>query len=95
VSLDDPNAAVPIVVVAGESGVRVAADDEAAIRRLVRDRLLAARPESYRKVQVEVERSAAGVPCALLVSMLRAQTYTADVVRLEVDPQFRSRTPSR
>ncbi len=55
------------------------------ITRIVREALLLKTSEPYRKVQVEVEVDSQGNPNALLVSLLRAYTYTADIIRVEVD----------
>jgi hypothetical protein len=80
-----PTGNVKVVVLPGMKGEVVAAPERKKIERLIRDKLLRGIKVPYHKVQVEVERGPDGKPIALLASMLRALTYTADIVRIEVD----------
>jgi len=82
------NASVAIVVLPGPTGETSAAADRRRIQRLIRDRLLLTSKEPYRKVQVEVERGPDGSPKVLVASMLRANTYTADIVKVNVDAEY-------
>ena len=58
------------------------------IQKLIKDKLLLTSKEPYRKVQVEVKRRSDGSPKTLVASMLRAYTYTADIVKVNVDPDY-------
>ncbi len=83
-----PNEDVEIVVLPEETGKKLAAADRKKVQQLVRDRLLLTSKEPYRKVQVEVARRPDGTPETLMVSMLRLYTYTADVVKVDVDADY-------
>ena len=52
------------------------------------DRLLLPSKEPYHKVQVFVKHRPDGKPEALVAYMLRAYTYTADVVKMEVNANY-------
>jgi hypothetical protein len=82
------SAEVQIALVPGTAR-KLPAADRRKIEQVVRERLLSQAKEPYHKVQVEVERSLDGSPRALLVSMLRARTYTADVFRVSVDAHYK------
>jgi hypothetical protein len=82
------NENVPIVVVSGQAGKTYSPADRRQIRQIVRDRLLKIRTEPYHKVQVEVEFGPDGNPKTLVASMLRARTYTADIVTINVDARY-------
>jgi hypothetical protein len=86
------NADVEVVVVPGESQETVPPAERKKIQKIIRDNLLLAAPEPYHKVQVEVERRPDGKPQALIASMLRAETYTADIVTVSVDPDYHVRS---
>ncbi len=83
-----PQKRVEIAVVPEATAGGLGAAERARIEQVVEARLLARTDEPYHRIQVEVERTKDGVPAALVVSMLRARTYTADVYRVEVDPSF-------
>jgi hypothetical protein len=83
-----PNEDVEIVVLPDETGKKLPIADRKNIQRLIRDKLLLTSKEPYRKVQVEVTRRSDGGPEALVASMLRAYTYTADVVKVNVDTDY-------
>ena len=82
------NEHIPVVIVPGDAPSVLTKPDEEKIRESVRQRVLSERPQPYRKVQVEVERGGDNRPVALVASLLRANTYTADIVKLNVDPDF-------
>lgn len=86
-----PNENIPIVVVPGEAGGTCTAAELAKIRKAITEALLVTSKEVYRKAQIEVERGPDGRPLALVASLLRAHTYTADIIRLEVDAEYRVR----
>ena len=65
------------------------------IQKAVMDTLLLTSMEPYFKVNVVVKHHRDGKPEALIVYMLRAHTYTADVVRLDVDAQYKVRSIER
>jgi hypothetical protein len=79
-----------IVILPGAHGKTCSASDQQKIHKVVRDRLLSAGREDYRKVQVQVRYRRDGAPASLLVSMLRANTYTADVVEVHLDGDFQA-----
>lgn len=83
-----PNENADIVILPGEAKKAPTAAERNKIRRLVRDKLLVTSKEPYHKVQVEVEKAPDGSPKALIASMLRANTYTADIVRMNVDRDY-------
>jgi len=83
-----PNENVEIVVLPVEGEKKLSATDRRKIKRLVRDNLLLTSKEPYRKVQVEVTRKPDGIPESLVASMLRAHTYTADIVKVNVDAEY-------
>jgi hypothetical protein len=92
-----PNATreVKVVVLPGMDGKAVASPDQKKIKRLIRETLLRGTNVPYHKVQVEVERGPDGKPVALLASMLRALTYTADIVRIEMDARGEAKSVER
>lgn len=65
---------------------KIHAAEQIKIRKIVDD--LLSSTESYHKVKVEVEQHPNGTPETLIVSMLRANTYTADVVIVKVDSNY-------
>lgn len=83
-----PNENVPIVVLPDATGRKCMAADRRKIESLVRERLLLTSMEPYHKVQVEIERAEDESPRALIVSLLRAYSYTADRVRMTVDRNY-------
>jgi hypothetical protein len=83
---------VEIAVLPGSGAPGLSAPHREKIEQLVRRRLLAKSKKPYHKVQVEVERAAGGMPKALVVSMLRAKTYTADVFKVNVDRDYNLRS---
>ncbi len=89
------NAHVEMVILPGESGIAVNAADQKKIRQLIQQDLLLTSTEPYHKVQVEVVRRPDGLPKALVASMLRAHTYTADVVTVSVDADYQVKSIQR
>jgi hypothetical protein len=65
------------------------------IAKSVRGQLLLPSKEPYHKVYVTVKHKRSGAPQALHVYMLRAYTYTADVVRLVVDAAYNVKAVDR
>ncbi|MFA5253128.1 MAG: hypothetical protein WC367_00485 [Methanoregula sp.] len=68
------------------------ATDTKQIQKVIRDKLLLTEMEPYFKVDVVVKHKPNGKPEALIAYMLRAYTYTADVVRLDIDEQYNVRS---
>jgi len=80
-----PNEDVPIEVLKSASGKDYSAADCGTIRQLVREKLLLTSTKPYHNARVEVQMARDGSPEVLVVSLLRACTYTADRVRVKVD----------
>ena len=83
-----PNEDVEVAVFPRESGQAYAAADRRKIQRLVRENVLSKSKETYHKAQVAVSHDPDGSPNALTVTLLRANTYTADVVTVKVDRDY-------
>jgi hypothetical protein len=79
---------VEIAILPGAAGRVYSAADRNKIQRLVKDSLLKKSKEPYHKVQVEVKHRPDGSPESLVASMLRAYTYTADIVKVNVDSNY-------
>lgn len=62
--------------------------EEDSIAKLVRDEVLPREKAEYSRVKVDVRRKADGTPDYLVAYMLRKDTYTADVVRVDVDQTY-------
>ena len=82
------NENVKIVLLPSATGKAYSAADRRKIQRLIKDKLLLTSKEPYHKVQVEVKCGSDGSPEWLVVSMLRAYTYTADIVKVNVDSTY-------
>jgi hypothetical protein len=81
---------IEVVVLPPEGGKPYSAAEKRKIQEVV---LASAMPkkkpgEPYHKAQVAVERAADGRPKKLVVTLLRAHTYTADLVEVTVGPDF-------
>ena len=76
------NANVEVILVPGENPVPMEPHEQKQLQDLVRDHLLIPTDVPYHRAQVEVERGGDGRPVAVIATLLRAKTYTADVVRL-------------
>jgi hypothetical protein len=62
--------------------------DEAQIINLVRKEVLPREKAEYRSVNVKVKRREDGSPEYLVTYLLRKDTYTADVVRVDIDENY-------
>ncbi len=82
------NKDVEIVILPGAGGKPYSAADRKKIQWLIKDKLLLTSKEPYHKVQVEVKHRSDGSPESLVATMLRAYTYTADVVKVNVDGDY-------
>jgi hypothetical protein len=82
------NERVPIVGMPSSMKAMYGAQDSKKIQRAVLERLLRPSKEPYHRVQVSVKHGTDGAPLALDAFMLRANTYTADIVRLGVDADY-------
>jgi len=83
-----PNENVEITVLPGTSGKAYSPADRDTIQRVIRDNLLLTSKEPYHKVQVEVQYQPDGSPAALVATMMRAHTYTADIVKVKLGPGY-------
>jgi hypothetical protein len=82
------NEKVKVVLLPDATGKVYSTADRRKIQRLIRDKLLLTSQEPYHKVQVEVKHRPDGSPKSLVASMLRANSYTADIVQVKVDPDY-------
>jgi hypothetical protein len=82
------NERVPIVVMPSSVKAMYGAQESKKIQRAVLERLLRPSKEPYHRVQVSVKHGTDGAPLALDAFMLRAYTYTADIVRLGIDADY-------
>ncbi len=62
--------------------------EEGSIADLIRSKVLPREKAKYHSVKVEVRRKEDGAPDYLVAYMLRKDTYTADVVRVDVDATY-------
>jgi uncharacterized FlgJ-related protein len=89
------NEDVEVVVLPSATGKAYSAADRKKIQRLIKDKLLLTSKEPYHKVQVEVKHRSDGSPESLVASMLRAYTYTADIVKVNVDSDYNVKSIER
>ncbi|MBI5477108.1 MAG: hypothetical protein HY964_10285 [Ignavibacteriales bacterium] len=84
------NESIKVVVLPPESGKAYSATEKRKIQEVVLTSAIAKRKsgEPYIKAQVTVERDAGGNPKKLVVMLLRAHTYTADLVEVTVGPDY-------
>lgn len=82
------NANVEVVLLPSATGKTYSAADRRKIARLIKDKLLLTSKVPYHKVQVEVKHRPDGSPESLVASLLRAHTYTADIVKVNVDSDY-------
>jgi hypothetical protein len=82
------NEGVEIVILPSVTGQTYSAADRRKIQRLIKDKLLLTSKEPYHRVHVEVKHQPDGNPESMIASMLRAHTYTADIVKLNVDSNY-------
>ena len=82
------NEDVEIGILPSSTGRVYSPADRQKIQRLIKDKLLLTSKEPYHKVRVEVKHRSDGSPESLVVTMLRAYTYTADIVKVNVDPDY-------
>jgi hypothetical protein len=92
---DHVNQDVPVVVLGTKAKAVYSAVESKQIQKAVMDRLLLPASEPYHKVQVVVKHRPDGKPEAIIAYMLRLYTYTADVVKLDVDDKYGVRAVER
>lgn len=63
--------------------------DESRITNVIRREVLAKAKVSYHSVSVKIRRTPDGSPKSLIVYMLRKDTYTADVKKVDVDKNYK------
>lgn len=85
----NPNADIAIQVLGTAEGAKYTMSERRPIQKAIRDSLLLPSMEPYHHVQVEVKTRPDGRPEALVATMMRAFTYTADIMRLGVDSDYR------
>jgi len=83
-----PNEDVEVVVLPDANGKAYAAADRRKIQQVVLANAMPKGGEPYHKAQVAVKHAADGSPKTLIVTLLRAHTYTADVVKVTVDRDY-------
>jgi len=86
------NAKVKIFVNPGATRRVYGKGDTDRVQKAVREALLLPSKEPYHKVQVNVKHAPDGSPNALNVYMLRKYTYTADIVKLKINPDYSVRS---
>ncbi|MGC9469837.1 MAG: hypothetical protein ACP5HS_14675 [Anaerolineae bacterium] len=80
---------VEITVFPGPEQFRAAnVEDEARVADTIREEVLPREKRDYHSVKVMVKRKPDGSPDYLVAYMLRKDTYTADVVRVDVNENF-------
>ena len=80
---------VPIIVFPSSEEFQVQdAQDEDSIAQVIRNQVLPREKAEYHSVKVDVRRKPDGTPNYLVAYMLRKDTYTADVVRVNVDETY-------
>lgn len=80
---------VPISVFdsAAEHAERDKADEDM-VAEIVRTHVLSQAASPYRRVDVSIERGPDALPTRLTAYLLRSDTYTAEVVHLDVDRSY-------
>jgi hypothetical protein len=86
------NAKVPIIILATAGKAEYSAAERRRIREAVKNRLLLPSKEPYHKVLVAVKHRHDGAPRFLLAFLLRSDTYTAEIARIDVDAEYRVRS---
>lgn len=86
---------VEVVLLPGETKKTHSAAERTRIQDVIRDNLLLSSSEPYHKVQVEVNSHPDGSPESLMATMLRAKTYTADIVKINVDKNYNVKSIER
>lgn len=86
------NADVEVLVLGTAKRAVYAAPERRRIQKAIRDSLLLPAKEPYHRVQAAVKYRRDGRPEAIIATMLRAYTYTADIVRLGVDTEYAVRS---
>jgi hypothetical protein len=66
--------------------------DDAAIAGVIRNQVLPREKAEYYSVKVKVKRRSDGSPKYMVAYMLRKDTYTADVVRIDIDDSYNIQT---
>jgi len=89
------NENVEIALLPGETNKTYSAEDRSRIDKIIRDNLLLSSSEPYHKVQVEVNGLPDGSPESLVATLLRAKTYTADIVKINVDKNYNVKSIER
>jgi hypothetical protein len=82
------NEKVKIVILPTTVRATYGARESNKIQRAVMDNLLLPSKEPYHKVHVVVKHHPDGTPEAIVAYMLRAHTYTADVVKMSLDDTY-------
>jgi hypothetical protein len=86
--VENVNENVQVVVLGTAAKAVYSAGESRQIQKAVMDELLLPAKEPYHKVQVVVKHRSDGKPEAIVAYMLRAYTYTADVVKMDIDEKY-------
>jgi hypothetical protein len=86
------NARAKIVILPTDVKPTYSISEQKKIRAVVRDRVLVPSKEPYRKAVVSVAYGRGGAPQSLLVFLLRAYTYTADIARINLDSKYKAKS---
>jgi uncharacterized FlgJ-related protein len=82
------NEDVEIIILPDATGKSFSTAERRSIQKVIKDNLLKTSKEPYHRVQVEVRHRTDGSPESLMATMLRAYTYTADIVKVNIDPDY-------
>ncbi len=67
---------------------KTSGEQEEKIRGIVKEHLIETSYDPYHSARIEVKPDPAGSPRALVVTLSRKHTWTADRARIEVDPNL-------
>ncbi len=65
------------------------AREEERVRRLIRDEVLLKRHEPYYQARATIKFDQNGKPDRIIAYLLRSNTYTADVIEIQIDENYR------
>jgi len=83
------NEDVKVLILGTTVKATYSAGESKQIQKAVMDELLLPSTEPYHEVHVVLKHRPDGKPEAIIAYMLRAYTYTADIVKMDVDAQYR------
>jgi len=84
-----PNERTPILIQPASWKTRAFdAREEERVRQLIRDEVLVKRHEAYYQARATIKYNADGTPDRIIAYLLRANSYTADVVEIKLDRNY-------